>query len=293
MEAIDFDIETERLRRAVERQLASRLEASVTLDRSHRCARPEDNLVGSLSAGPWSVIKPQLEGGDGGELKTGRDEARPKFCSAFSSSALAVNAFGPLVERPALRLADVGVLVPPAVFEGQRTAGTRGYKPNLDVVFEPPDHDWVYVESKCLEYLRPHGTAFSRAYVIQAERLLAKEAVRACGRLFDALQQHDGYRFLDVAQLLKHFLAAKLAAAGCRHVTLLYVFWEPMDAGDHPVFARHRSEAQRLAAELADEEVRLVPISYPALWAAWRDVAPHHSAALIERYGIAMTEIRG
>lgn len=257
-------------------ELASRVSE---LDSRRRCAKPEHNLIGSISPARWAMIKAQLEGGDGGELNVGRDGARPKFCSAFLSCALAVNTFGPLVDTPALPIPGVGPLMPPARFEAQRTAGTRGYKPNLDVVFEPPDEDWVYFESKCLEYLRPHNTGFSSAYLRQADGLLAPRTARIYAELFDDLQQHGGYRLLAVAQLPKHFLAARLAAADSRQVALVYLYWEPLDAADHPVFALHRAEAKRLARELEDGRVTLRPISYPELWEAWDDPAPVHTAA--------------
>jgi hypothetical protein len=290
MDAVQLETETERVRRAIESELASRLSE---LDSARRCVEPEQNLINTISPAKWVTIKAQLKGGDGGELNPGPGGARPKFCSAFSSCALAVNAFGPLVEGQALRFPGIGPLTPPAQFEAQRTAGTRGYKPKLDVVFEPPGEDWIYAESKCVEYLRPYSAAFSSAYLRQADRLLAPRTARVYSELFDDLQQHGGYRLLDVAQLLKHFLAARLAATDSRQVALVYVYWEPLDAGDHPVFALHRSEAERLARELEDERVTLRPINYPALWAAWDGLAAVHTAALRDRYGVTMSQIQG
>jgi hypothetical protein len=59
----------------------------------------------------------------------------------------------------------------PVVFEAKRTAGVVGFKPNLDLVAEPADADWIYAESKCLEYLRlPHNTAFSQALRARVRR---------------------------------------------------------------------------------------------------------------------------
>ncbi len=93
------------------------------------------------------------------------------------------------------------------------------------------------------------------------------------------------------AQLLKHFLAAKIAANRQRPVTLLYAYWEPIDVDDHPVFAVHRDEARRLAGELVDDEVRLLPIAYTRLWTAWEHTAAEHVAALRERYGITVGDL--
>jgi hypothetical protein len=272
-----------------EQLLAARLATTAGLDGDRRCAEPTGNLVRTITEIQWQTIAAQLGGGNGGELQAIKNH-RPKFCSAFSSCALAVNAFGPFVDgATTLQLLNIGIYSGPLQFEAQRTAGTRGYKPNLDVVAEPANSDWLYFESKCLEYLRPHTTDFSDAFVIKANKLLSSETATVYER-FSA--DHDGYVLLDVAQLLKHFLAAKLAADHRRAVTLAYVFWEPADADQHPVFAAHRAEAERLATSLVDEEVRLVPLSYPSLWAGWEalddPILNGHVAGLRERYGVSL-----
>jgi hypothetical protein len=205
---------------------------------------------------------------------------------------LAVNTFSPFVDDGAvLSLPGVGSFLGPVEFEAQRTAGTRGYKPNLDVIAEPAGADWLFVESKCLEYLRPHNTAFSDAFVEKARELLPSasetyEAFKADPHMFE---------LLDAAQLLKHFLAAKIAADGQRRVTLLYVYWEPLEAATDHVFVGHRSEAARLADALVDDEVRLVAMSYVDLWSGWdavRDPALcRHVDTLRSRYAVRLPAI--
>jgi hypothetical protein len=126
-------------------------------------------LVRTVPPGRWPAIASQLGGGLGGELVA--DGRRPpKFSSVYSSCALAVNTFGPFDESRTLTIPGVGPHRGGIEFEAQRTAGVRGFKPNLDLVAEPDNADWLYAESKCLEYLRPHGTAFSDAFVAKAKR---------------------------------------------------------------------------------------------------------------------------
>ena len=102
-------------------------------------------------------------------------------------------------------------------------------------------------------------------------------------------------QLLDAAQLLKHFLAARIAASEQRSVTLAYVYWEPADATAHPVFAAHRREADDLAAALVDDHVRLVPLAYSKLWSHWEEldepVLGDHVAALRARYDLELGSI--
>jgi hypothetical protein len=282
-------------RRAAEAALASALSATgATLDGDRRCERPEMNLVPTITPERWAAIAGQLGGGNGGELRaTGKN--RPKFCSAFSSCALAVNTFGPFYATRTLPplLPSGAVHSGDVIFEAQRTAGVRGYKPNLDAVAEPLEGDWLFVESKCLEYLRPHTTAFSDAFVGKAAALLAPETADeyAAFAAMKRVEQQD-QQLLDAAQLLKHYLAAKVASSGQRRVELAYVFWEPSDAAEHPVFAAHRQEAIKLASTLVDEHVRLVPISYGQLWSHWEQLGDAelvaHVGALRTRYDVAL-----
>jgi hypothetical protein len=73
----------------------------------------------------------------------------------------------------------------------------------------------------------------------------------------------DPYELLDAAPLLKHFLAAE----NKRAVTLAYLYWEPSGAAAHEPFAVHRRQAEQLASALIDDQVRMVALSYPQLWA--------------------------
>jgi hypothetical protein len=115
-----------------------------------------------------------------------------------------------------------------------------------------------------------HATAFSDAFVAKAAKVLSRETAGFYAAFARAKADgRDRYELLDAAQLLKHFLAARLAADEQRTVTLAYLLWEPTDAADHAVFSAHRREADQLAVALVDDRVRLVPLSYQALWRLW------------------------
>jgi hypothetical protein len=142
-----------------------------------------------LPASMWATIRKHREGGAGGELVVGRRGTRPKFCSAFSSAALVVNVLGPVVDGAAMTLPGVGTFDTSTMrFEAKRTAGTKGYPPNLDLVLQPRAGEWVFVESKCLEYPRPHTTAFSFAFVQGAKELLPAQTHAVHQRSRDRLE---------------------------------------------------------------------------------------------------------
>src|SRR4051794_35488564 len=113
----DLHQEAQILRLAAETALAGRLATSADLDQDRRCAEPTENLVAAVTPERWSTIKEHLGGGNGGELeRTGGH--RPKFCSAFSSCALAVNSFAPFVDGGRqLPVPGVGSFSGPVQFE--------------------------------------------------------------------------------------------------------------------------------------------------------------------------------
>ena len=95
-----------------------------------------------------------------------------------------------------------------------------------------------------------------------------------------------GYRWLDAAQLTKHALG--LACQPTRPVTLVYLYWEPMDAGLSPLFAEHRREIDAFAERVAGGTPRFEAISYLELWDRWaKSLDPRlvaHVANLRARY---------
>ena len=137
--------------------------------------------------------------------------------------------------------------------------------PHLDVVLRGPE-ELVAVESKCLEYLTPKPARFSERYATE----IVDE--RASGPWFAEMKRlmqpgAAGYRWLDAAQLIKHALG--LAFQPTRPVTLVYLFWEPMDAGLSPLFAEHRREIDAFAERVAGDMPRFEALSYPELWESW------------------------
>ena len=163
----------------------------------------------------------------------------------------------------------------------------RGTPPNLDLVLEGAGQI-IGIESKCTEYLSPHTARFAQAY---QEQIL--DARRESGwfaqmhRLSDAT---GDYRWLDAAQLTKHAYGINHTYPG-HPVLLLYLFWEPRNAANFPVFSQHRSEIERFANRVGGSFPTFAAMSYAELWTGWANAAPpewlaRHLAQLQARYGL-------
>lgn len=148
----------------------------------------------------------------------------------------------------------------------------------------------LYVESKCIEYLRKTDTQFSSAF----PRIAREHLESSAAEVFEALhEERDLFDPVDAPQLLKHFLAAKRTARieRCR-VLLLCVWWEPTNADRWPVFEQHRRKANDLAGRLPDPDVELLPMPYRELWEHWERIGDavlrEHVASLRSRYAVAL-----
>jgi hypothetical protein len=222
------------------------------------------NLIFDLSAENESLLEREFGAGKGAEL-TG---VRPKFCAAYSSSALAANTFARWRNEPSdLRLLRLGGTsdFDTLVLEHPCPSGLRGVPPHLDAV-AVGDRGIVAVESKCTEPLTEHRAAFRDAYRARVEQL-AHPSWR--GRFDELLAEPSRYRFLDAAQLVKHYLGLKNTFVDRPRLTLAYLWWEPANAAELPIFADHRNEVAAFAAGLADPQVGFHAQAYPELWSEW------------------------
>ena len=267
-----------------ENALTRRLAEQVRLDDSGYCLRAEDNLIATVGPGVWQRARGDLARGKG-------DELAGKFRAPYSSAALAVNTFAPLLS---------GVSLPGPVevrgdiaFEQQRSAWAGGYWPTLDLVVEADEYPVrLFVESKCTEFLRKGHPGFSDAFVKHARKQLDGTAAATYEQLADDAHMFDP---LDARQLAKHFLAAKRAVIESSQpgtVILLCIWWEPHDAAEHPVFGRHRAAVDAFAAAVPDTDVAVAGISYSELWDHWEalndPLIARHTQLLRDRYDVPL-----
>jgi len=243
-------------------------------------SRIADNLLPGVEARHFVE---HFENGDGRELDW-------KFCAVHSSAALAVNAFARFKDNLAhLSLADRSDFEKVA-FEVKCPIGLRGGRPpHLDLLAHGPA-GVVAVESKCTEHLGRTLPSFSPAYSKQIRD------ERRAGVWFHAMgfvgERPDSFALLDVAQLVKHAFGLARCFRG-RPTTLLYLYWEPLDADRHPIFRQHRCEIERFGDLVAGGFPAFRTQSYSELWAVWQETAQpkwlrDHAAQLQARYAIPL-----
>ncbi|MCD4690078.1 hypothetical protein K8S17_01310 [bacterium] len=149
-------------------------------------------------------VRADFIGGAGREITMmpGRSD---KFCAAHSSAALAANTFGPFRCSPG-DLTLLGMSGFSATrFEKQLRTGLGGTPPNLDFFAYGTDAI-IAVEGKFTEMLSTGAARFSPSY----SRAVADLASPAWADLYDSLcSDPRRFRFLDAAQLVKHYLGIR------------------------------------------------------------------------------------
>lgn len=238
---------------------------------------------------PVDALLAALRRSPGNELDSG------KFASPDSSSALAVNAFGWFLERPAdlPPLPGVPMGRPEAVeIEAEMRFPWRGGRhPWLDAAVTTAT-TLVGVEAKRYEPFRPgKAVTFSEAYESRdwGPGMAPYDALRAelsAGRL--------RFRHLDAVQLVKH--AYGLRTQGRKRglgAVLVYLHaapaaWangKPVDPG---AIRAHEAEVEAFAARVRGADVVFAPLRWADLLAQWAGVPAlaAHAAAVTARFGV-------
>jgi len=218
-----------------------------------------------------------------------------KFCAPHSSSALAVNTFGPFRHQTAYLRLKGHTGFTNARFEYPCDNGLRTqYLPHFDFFADSPD-GVIAVESKFLEPLGNHKVEFKPLYdgPFRGSGGRAIEVEEPWRAVFEALKSGAlRYKHLDAAQLVKHYLGL-IHNFGERPRALLYLFWEPDDLSRTPEFAKHRNEAEDFAKRVEDCDTCFTLASYAELWHDWGTTStwpgmPAHVARLRERYSFSI-----
>lgn len=203
-----------------------------------------------------------LRAGDGNELEE-------KFRAVHSSAGLAVNCFAPFRGR----IGDLwipGTTKPDGLrFEAKCPTGLRGTPPNLDVLLDGRA-GVTAIESKFTEYLSRKKSEFKPAY----RKGITDDRMRQgyFAEMIRLMDQPDGYKWLDAAQLIKHAFGLAHTFKG-RKVTLLYLYWEPENSDSSTLFAEHRREIDEFADRMSGSSPTFRAISYPELWRSWCEPA--------------------
>jgi hypothetical protein len=243
---------------------------------------PEQNLVATVSV---SDFWDDLLAGNGNELED--SPARPaKFCAAISSAALAVNVFGPFRHRPEL----LGLLgysdFTECRFEKKLNTGIS--TANLDFFASGPTAT-ICVESKCTETLSQKVAKFSPRY----EKVVATLAESNWQLAYHELVEDPSlFKRLDTAQLVKHYLGMRHSLApASTNTTLLYLYWEPLNAEEFSEFSEHRQELDAFKALVGNGAIRFTSMTYSELLRSWEEqsgILAEHRNHLIQRYEISI-----
>jgi hypothetical protein len=245
-------------------------------------ARIQDNLLPGVE--PRQFVE-DLKRSDGRELAS-------KFRAVHSSAALVVNSFARFKDEPAhLTLAGLSGFEA-LTFERVCPTGLRGPgQPNLDLLAEG-QAGVVAVESKCTEPLQPTAPRFSPAYDAKIRDERRADVWFRAMRTVQA--QPDGFRWLDVAQLIKHAFGLARCFKG-RRTTLLYLYWEPQGSDREAVMLAHRREVERFADLVSGGFPVFRAQTYRELWAEWQEaVGPawlkEHIGNLQTRYEVCLDD---
>jgi hypothetical protein len=220
----------------------------------------------------------------------GQELASGKFGSPESSSALAVNGFGPFLENPATlppfpSLHDLDWPATSVDIERQmRFPWTGGRHPWLDAAVETATH-LIGVESKRFEPFRDSKLAkLSPKY---SSHKWDEGMEPWCAMRDRLLADPAAFRHLDSAQLVKHgYRLVTEAKRRGKLPVLLYLYAEPTEgrAIRAQAFADHRSEIAKFAGGVGDSTVRFATCS----WRQWLTTFPpslsDHADRVIARF---------
>jgi hypothetical protein len=231
--------------------------------------------------------------GSGSEL-TDLPGRPAKFRAAYSSSALAVNTFAPFRKDPSRFSIDRLNGFSECRFEYACPNGLLGTSPHFDF-FAGSRATALAAESKFLELLQPKQAEFSSQYLLPFEGSASVPPVAEApwSRVFRALcNDPQTYRHLDAAQLVKHYLGLRHSFPA-RQLALVYVYWEPANAGDHLAYANHRKEVTDFAHRVRGCATKFIALSHADLWREWERRASwpgvlEHVARLRRRYDFAI-----
>jgi len=247
-----------------------------------------DNLVAGVTTHDFEA---DLRHGAGNEL-TDRPDERAKFRASYSSSALAVNTFGPFRHHPdRLTLFGRGGFSATR-FERACPNGLSGTGPHFDFWCLSADAA-VAIESKFLETMDPKTAKFSGQYLKPFVDGSTRIVESPWADVFQALRDDPKtYAHLDAAQLLKHYLGLKHSHPD-RERVLLYLFWEPTNAAALPEYVSHRNEVRDFARRVKGCATRFIALSHADLWSHWQDHShspdmPEHLTRLRQRYSFSI-----
>jgi len=214
---------------------------------------------------------------------------RVRLDTPHSSMALVINSFLPW-QKDVDRLPLGPKLGFDAVqFDVRCPTGLRGTPPHLDLMALRDDHV-VAATVRAVEYLKRKKSTISEAYDKALAEIRGMDPWRAH---LDAWRANRTvYDHVDVAALVKYATALGRTFPD-RSSTLVYLYWEPLDAASYDEFRHHRDELAALSAAVEGARVDIVTQSFDTLWQSWLDHGgpvwlSAHVERLRSRYAVSL-----
>jgi hypothetical protein len=228
-----------------------------------------------------------IDGVEPDRLPDALDRARLR--QPQSAAALAVNSFLPWQTAPEQLALDRWSGFDAIQLVVRCPTGLRGTPPHLDVL-ALRDNAAVAVTVRCTEYLSRRRSPVAASY----DRLLAATpGLDAWARqLAQVRAAPDQRQHIDLGALVKHALALGRTFPD-RPTSLLYLYWEPLDADQFAEFGVHRRELAELSQAVGDARVGFASRSFNSLWRHWHAQASpswlrRHVARLRARYSVTL-----
>jgi hypothetical protein len=214
---------------------------------------------------------------------------RVRLDTPHSSMALVINSFFPWQKDVGrLPLGDkIGFSA--IQFNVRCPTGLRGTPPHLDLMALRDDHV-VGATVRAIEYLKRKKSTISATYDRTLSETPGMEPWRAHLERWRA--DPTLYRHVDLAALVKYVTALGRTFPD-RSSTLVYLYWEPLDAASYDEFRHHHDELATLSAAVEGARVDIVTQSFDALWQSWLDQSgpdwvTAHVARLRSRYAVSL-----
>jgi hypothetical protein len=214
---------------------------------------------------------------------------RVRLDTPHSSMALVINSFFPW-EKDVGRLPLAGKIGFDAIqFNVRCPTGLRGTPPHLDLMALRDDHV-VGCTARAVEYLKRKKASISENYDQSLAETRGMEPWHAhlqAWRSGDVVYDH-----VDLAALAKYATALGRTFPD-RSSTLVYLYWEPLDAMSYDEFRHHRHELARLAAAVDGARVDVFTQNFDSLWQSWLDHGgpawlDAHVERLRSRYAVSL-----
>ncbi len=218
---------------------------------------------------------------------------RARLNAPHSATALTLNSFLPWGHHTQL-LPIAGITGFDAIqFDVRCPTGLRGTPPHLDLLALRDDRA-VAVTVRCIEYLSRRKSVVAPTY----DRFLA--TTPGMQPWLEQLRAWRGrevsYRHVDLGAMVKYALAVGRTFPE-RRATLLYLYWEPTNAGEFGEFRSHQQELAELAEAISGARVDFAAQSFAELWQDWESRQrplwlQGHVARLRARYAVALATAR-